>query len=285
MSETTPEAPSTNGQTIVVREPFLQPTNTSKPPTPPTLTPDQTTKYAAVLSTVSSWTTVPDATSNKTNPPSPITDSERRWLTRECILRYLRATKWSVPDASKRLLSTLSWRREYGVNNFTADYISPEQETGKQVLCGYDIAARPCLMLNPGNQNTKPGERQIHHLVYMLEKTIDLMGPGQETLSLLINFGQTRSGSGPSLGQGKTVMSILQNHYPERLGRALVMNGESLVTRSQTAQCGFTNVANRSPLVFLGFLQTHYPFHRSCHPRETQVQRRHAPARSALAAH
>lgn len=210
----------------IVQKPFLQPTNSSTPSPSPALTSDQTIKYNALLSAVLAWTTIPN-TLARNSPSAPIIDSERQWLTRECLLRYLRAAKWSVPDATSRLLGTLSWRREYGISKFTPEYISPENETGKQVICGYDIAARPCLMMSPGRQNTKSGERQIQHLVFMLERTIDLMGPGQESLTLLINFGETRSGDGPKLGQGKQTMYILQNHYPERLGRALVQNGES----------------------------------------------------------
>jgi len=148
------------------------------------------------------------------------------WLTRECLLRYLRAAKWSVPDATTRLLSTLTWRREYGVVNFTPDYISPENETGKQWILGYDIEGRPCHYLNPSRQNTKRSDRQLHHLVFMMERAIDLMGPGQETLALLISFSETSSGQGASLAQGKQVMNFLQNHYPERLGRALVTDSK-----------------------------------------------------------
>jgi len=148
------------------------------------------------------------------------------WLTRECLLRYLRAAKWSVPDATTRLLSTLTWRREYGVVNFTPDYISPENETGKQWILGYDIEGRPCHYLNPSRQNTKRSDRQLQHLVFMMERAIDLMGPGQETLALLISFSETSSGQGASLAQGKQVMNFLQNHYPERLGRALVTDSK-----------------------------------------------------------
>jgi hypothetical protein len=185
------------------------------------LTADQQTKYAAVLSTVESWTTIPSSTlKDATN--EPITDNERMWLTRQCLLRYLRATKWDTTSALKRLQATLSWRREYGADTFTADYISPENETGKQVIMGYDINARPCLYLNPGKQNTKSSDRQIHHLSFMLDRVIDMMGPGQETTALLINFKGASSGSTPSVSQARQVLNILQNHNPERLGRALI---------------------------------------------------------------
>lgn len=89
------------------------------------------------------------------------------------------------------------------------------------------MAARPCLYLNPAKQNTKKSDKQIQHLVFMLERVIDLMVPGQETLSLLVNFKESGSGSNPSVGQGRQTLNILQTHYPERLGRALVINGSS----------------------------------------------------------
>jgi hypothetical protein len=50
------------------------------------------------------------------------------------------------------------------------------------------------------------------------------MPAGQETLALLINFAETKAGQGATLSQGKQTLNILQNHYPERLGRALVAN-------------------------------------------------------------
>ncbi|MCJ1396743.1 hypothetical protein MMC18_009635 [Xylographa bjoerkii] len=205
------------------RTPFTHPSSASHDPPPVTLTPEQETKYHSVLNTVSSWTTIANASAANA-PTSPITDAERMWLTRECLTRYLRASKWSVPDAIRRLLETLTWRREWGLIEHTADYISIENETGKQLILGYDIDARPCLYLNPSKQNTEKGTRQLQHLVFMLERTIDLMGPGQETLALLINFQQMSSGQSPSIAQGRQTMNILQNHYPERLGRACVIN-------------------------------------------------------------
>ena len=64
----------------------------------------------------------------------------------------------------------------------------------------------------------------MQHLVFMLERCIDLMPPGQETLALLVNFKESRKGENASIGQGRQTISILQNHYPERLGKAMVQD-------------------------------------------------------------
>ncbi|KAH8898544.1 cral trio domain-containing protein [Thozetella sp. PMI_491] len=203
--------------------PLGSPTPTSKPVQAAALTPDQQQKYDWVLEQVKAWTEVPSAK----DKAGPITDKERFWLTRECLLRYLRATKWHQKDAVKRILETLTWRRDYGTDEvLTAEHISPENETGKQIIVGYDNQAHPCHYLNPGRQNTDPSPRQVQHLVYMLERVIDLMPPNQEKLALLINFksSKTRTNTAPGIGLAREVLNILQTHYPERLGKALIIN-------------------------------------------------------------
>ncbi|KAL8745148.1 MAG: hypothetical protein Q9190_002680 [Brigantiaea leucoxantha] len=214
-----------DGSTKPTRTPFINPSPESKPPPTPPLAADQSSKYDQLLSTVSSWTEKPSSSTNPNSSPKlPLTDSDRLFLTRECLLRYLRATKWSLPDASSRLLSTLTWRHEYGLERHTAEYISPENATGKQVILGYDNDGRPCLYLNPLKQNTERSTKQVEALVYMVERAIDLMPPGQETLALLVNFEKRMGQDRVPLWQGKMVLNILQSHYPERLGRALVVN-------------------------------------------------------------
>lgn len=210
-----------DGSLNPVKTPFIQPALSSTAPPSRVLTPDQENKYTSLLAIAQSWTTLPTTSADSSKIlKTPLTDAEHMWLTRECLLRYLRASKWNLAHAATRLEATLLWRREYGIKDHTADYISSENETGKQVILGYDNDCRPCLYLNPQHQNTERSEKQIHHLIFMLERCIDLMPPGTETLAMLVNFKETRKGQGASVGQGRQVISILQNHYPERLGRA-----------------------------------------------------------------
>ncbi|KAJ5370685.1 Phosphatidylinositol transfer protein PDR16 [Penicillium cataractarum] len=255
--------PSTNnGDAVtassVAQKPFTHPVDTAKPEPPAKLTPEQQAKYETVLKTASSWTTI--ATKAEKNAPTePITDDERMWLTRECLLRYLRATKWNVFEAEARLQRTLTWRREYGMEKLTPEYISIENETGKQVIMGYDIHGRPCLYLLPSNQNTEKSERQIQHLVFMLERVIDIMGPDQETLALLVNFKETKSGQNATIGQAKQTLDILQNHYPERLGRALVINVPFIIWGFFKLITPFIDPNTRQKLKFNEDLRQHVP--------------------------
>ncbi|KFH43645.1 CRAL-TRIO domain-containing protein-like protein [Hapsidospora chrysogenum ATCC 11550] len=206
------------------KTPIPSPGPDSHPLPAPELTADQQSKYDALLTQARSFTTV--TCPKDPSHSGPLTDTERMWLTRECLLRYLRATKWSVDDASKRLLATLAWRREYGLDGFTPEYISPEQETGKQIIVGYDRQSRPCQYLNPNRQNTETSPRQIHHLFYMVERVSDLMPAGVEKLNLMINFkpNKNRQNTSVPVSTAREVLHILQNHYPERLGKALIIN-------------------------------------------------------------
>ncbi|EGN98659.1 hypothetical protein SERLA73DRAFT_181226 [Serpula lacrymans var. lacrymans S7.3] len=150
-------------------------------------------------------------------------EEEKMWLSYECILRYLRATKWDVNEAIKRLEGTLKWRREYGLyDTVTPDLVEPEAVTGKEFIFGYDTAGRPATYMIPSRQNTEESPRQIQYTVWMLERAIDLMGPGVETLALMINYADKAKNT--SLSTARTVLNILQTHYPERLGLALILN-------------------------------------------------------------
>jgi phosphatidylinositol/phosphatidylcholine transfer protein len=87
--------------------------------------------------------------------------------------------------------------------------------------------SRPCLYLIPSRQNTDPSPRQIQQLVFSLERAVDMMPRGVETLALLVDFKHSSNSKNPSVGTGRQVLHILQTHYPERLGKALVINGNS----------------------------------------------------------
>ena len=113
----------------LIKKPFAAPLATAKPSPHPPLTTDQEKKYNELLQRVLTWTSLPTS-STRLSSESPLTDSERLFLTRECLLRYLRATTWNTGQAETRLKATLVWRREYGVEKLTSDYVEIESRTG-----------------------------------------------------------------------------------------------------------------------------------------------------------
>ncbi|KAJ2920529.1 hypothetical protein H1R20_g16568, partial [Candolleomyces eurysporus] len=152
-----------------------------------------------------------------------LTDQEKFWLSRECILRYLRASKWKTATAITRTEATLKWRREFGwYDSITSELIEPEATTGKELTFGFDATGKPGLYMVPSRQNTEESPRQIQFAFWMVERCIDLMPPGVENLALLIDFAQRSKN--PSISTARQVVNILQEHYPERLGLACAIN-------------------------------------------------------------
>ncbi|KAH9015191.1 CRAL/TRIO domain-containing protein [Lactarius hengduanensis] len=155
-------------------------------------------------------------------------EEEKFWLSNDCMLRYLRATKWSSAKAAiERLEGTLKWRREFGIYDLSADLVEPEAVTGKEVVFGYDTLRRPALYMIPSRQNTEESPRQIQYTFWALERALELTGPGVESVALMINFAD--KAKNPSLGTAKLVLNILQMHYPERLGASLILNVPFLI--------------------------------------------------------
>lgn len=150
---------------------------------------------------------------------------ERRWLDKpDTIPRYMRASKWTFPDAQKRIKSTLEWRREFKPELIPPDEVRIESETGKIILNGFDRDGRPILYMRPGRENTETGPRQLRHLVWCLERAKDLMPPDQESLVIIVDYKSTTLRTNPSISVARKVLNILQQHYCETLGRALVVN-------------------------------------------------------------
>ena len=185
----------------------------------------------------------------------------------ECILRYIRATKHNVQETIKRLEATLAWRRDFGLyTTITPEHVEPEALTGKQFLFGFDTRGRPALYMYPSRQNTDEGPRQIHFVVWVLECAVDLMGPGVEyvplfsptrpcahtparrTLALMIDYAD--KAKNPSFGTSRTVLNILQTHYPERLGTAVIAHLPWFIQTFYKLINPFIDPVTRAKMVF-----------------------------------
>ena len=202
---------------------FAAPAPSVKLAPPAPLSDSQQQKYDEMLDHFKSVKEYP--TSLKHNSPTkPLDEWETlRNLSRESMIRYLRATKWDVASAKKRLTDTIAWRREYGVDSLKAEDLEPEAMTGKETILGYDNKGRPLHYMHPSRNTTEETPRQMQFAVWVLERAIDLMPPGVEMLALLINFGGKKRNP-TSISNAKLMLYILQNHYVERLGIALCIN-------------------------------------------------------------
>ncbi|TFK42079.1 CRAL-TRIO domain-containing protein [Crucibulum laeve] len=150
---------------------------------------------------------------------------ELRWLNKpDTMTRYMRAAKWNLVDGQKRIKATLEWRREFKPDLIPPEEVKIESETGKIIINGFDKDGRPIIYMRPGRENTETGPRQLRHLVWCLERAKDLMPPGQESLVIVVDYKSTTLRTNPSISVARKVLHILQQHYVETLGRALVVN-------------------------------------------------------------
>ncbi|TEB32352.1 CRAL/TRIO domain-containing protein [Coprinellus micaceus] len=156
-------------------------------------------------------------------PPSdPYYKWEQRWLARaDTHPRYMRATKWNYRDSEKRIKATMEWRRTFKPDLIRPDDVRIEAETGKIILNGFDKDGRPIIYMRPGRENTERSDRQLRHLVWWLERAKDLQPAGQESIVILVDYKSTTLRTNPSISVAGKVLHILQDHYPETLGRAL----------------------------------------------------------------
>ncbi|KAK7301245.1 hypothetical protein RJT34_12106 [Clitoria ternatea] len=140
------------------------------------------------------------------------------------ISRYLRARNWNVKKATKMLKQSLKWRQEYKPEEIRWEDVAHEAETGKIYRTNYvDKHGRTVLVMRPSRQNSKSTKGQIKYLVYCMENAILNLPPDQEQMVWLIDF-QGFNMSHISIKVTRDTAHVLQEHYPERLGLAILYN-------------------------------------------------------------
>ncbi|AQK56508.1 Sec14p-like phosphatidylinositol transfer family protein [Zea mays] len=77
--------------------------------------------------------------------------------------------------------------------------------------------------MRPGCQNTKNANGQVKYLVYCMENAILNLPHGQDQMVWLIDFAGFNLGN-LSIQVTKMTADVLQGHYPERLGVAILFN-------------------------------------------------------------
>ncbi|XP_057974660.1 uncharacterized protein LOC131162328 [Malania oleifera] len=154
----------------------------------------------------------------------PLSEKLSSYCSDASISRYLRARNWNVKKATKMLKETLKWRLEYKPDEIHWEEVAHEAETGKIYRSNYvDKHGRTVLIMRPSCQNSKSTKGQIRYLVYCMENAILNLPPEQEQMIWLIDF-HGFSLSNISVKVTRETAHVLQDHYPERLGLAILYN-------------------------------------------------------------
>jgi hypothetical protein len=141
---------------------------------------------------------------------------------------------FKIKKAVKLLRETITWRKEFGLGDLHEgrwkDEIKTENATGKSYIRGYDKEGHILVYLNPSKENTRDHKGNMRHLVYTMERAIAAMKhtTGGEKLSLVIDYTGYTMAHAPTMKSSKETLTILQNHYPERLFRAYAIRPPSI---------------------------------------------------------
>ena len=160
----------------------------------------------------------------------------RRFVNDACLCRYLRARQWSPRRAMKALTATLRWRARARPESISYDDVEDEGASGKQYVAGRDQRGRNVLVMRPGRENTREHAGNIRFLVYTLENATWRDSPASdpprgafvshdaEKLVILIDFTGWTLATAPPMKTSRETLSILQDHFPERLAVAVCYN-------------------------------------------------------------
>ncbi|KLT40427.1 CRAL/TRIO domain-containing protein [Cutaneotrichosporon oleaginosum] len=138
--------------------------------------------------------------------------------------RYMRAAKWKLDDAKKRIKATMEWRREFQPDLIKPDEVAETAATGKLLLNGFDKESRPIIYMRPGRGRPPDNDKQIRYLIFLLERAIDIMPDGQERVCIIVDYKDANKQPRQPMNVSLYVLNVLQNHYVERLGRGLILN-------------------------------------------------------------
>ena len=158
------------------------------------------------------------------------------------IIRYLRACGWNATEAEERIYATARWRRDFG---FAALRGGSHQgvlerlcDAGLMYVRGFDLRGRPIIYVRSPSEACQP-EELLHLLVYCLERACACADRREEHHAKCCGVGQTDSGGKvallvdltgydrryrPPLDSLRKALGILQDHFPERLGEAFLLN-------------------------------------------------------------
>ncbi|XP_009803039.1 uncharacterized protein LOC107821881 [Nicotiana tabacum] len=143
------------------------------------------------------------------------------------IRRFLRARDMDVDKASAMLLKCLKWRKNIAPNGSISPSEIPNQIAhNKMFMQGVDKQGHPIAVVLGGRhfQNKLGGPDEFKRFVVLaLDKLCSRTSPGREKFVVigdLQSFGYANSDARAYIG----ALSILQDCYPERLGKLFVVH-------------------------------------------------------------
>ncbi|KEG09339.1 sec4-like phosphatidylinositol transfer-like protein [Trypanosoma grayi] len=154
--------------------------------------------------------------------PQSVLDAEDVHFFRgNTYLRFARARNANVEKAAAMLKACVEWRREFKPYKITVEDVSEAMEQLTIRVGGRCREGRPLLIMTVGAPNSCDAQARTRQLVYIME---EMLRKGYEQLTWVMDFGEM--GKHPrdprSTESRKLTMQIMQDYYPELLGKMLL---------------------------------------------------------------
>ncbi|PIN06211.1 Phosphatidylinositol transfer protein SEC14 [Handroanthus impetiginosus] len=140
------------------------------------------------------------------------------------IRRFLRARDLDVEKASNMLLKYLKWRKDFVPNGFISpDEIPNDLAHNKLFMQGYDKTGRPIVVVFAARH--KPGnvEEFKRFVTFTLDKICARMPSEHEKFTSIADL-QGWGYANSDIRGYLAALSILQDCYPERLGKLFIVH-------------------------------------------------------------
>jgi hypothetical protein len=153
-----------------------------------------------------------------------LTSQQRQFCDEACLLRYLRARDYKLKKSHTLLKGTLQWREQYKPDQIRASDLKFEASSGKTVRHGFDKDGCPVIYITPARENSTDYAKNMKLLIHTFERAIESMPVGVEQMTWVLDFNGYTTKNAPPLSVCKDTISILSNHYPERLKAAIIVD-------------------------------------------------------------
>jgi len=178
------------------------------------------------------------------------------WATPATCQRYLRARDGDLAKATSMLRESLQWRADFGVATLVQDHaalLRAEGATGKlRVSVSRDREGRPVLVMTPRLENSKDHLGNLRNLVYNLERACAQTEGGSDgKMIVVMDFRGYSLFTAPPMKTSKATLTILQNHYPERLCRFIVLHAPGIFSGFYKVISPFIDPVTKAKINFI----------------------------------
>jgi hypothetical protein len=147
-------------------------------------------------------------------------------------------------------------------------YIQTDRHKYTHILCvicrqtyiyTYPVCDLQVLLLRPGRENSKDDhDGNLKHLVYQLERAVKFMDEdrGVGKMTVILDLNNYSSSNAPPMRTSRATLDILQNHYPERLSRFIILNAPWLFYAFFKVISPFIDKVTASKIAFLTSAKT-----------------------------